>query len=172
MFATLIVQLPVAGGHAGGGLLVRHAGKQHAVDFSAGAESSIRFAAFYADCEHELTPVREGRRLVLAYNLVRTTAGAPPRAAALDRGRELRELERAAADWTAAAVVSRRAPRLVAVPREHTYTEANLAFGGLTGRDAAVAALVLPERGRRAAFAAHLARLSYRYKHSEEADED
>ena len=35
-----------------------------------------------------------------------------------------------------------------------------------------MAALVLPERGRRAAFDAHLALLSYSYKHSEEADED
>ena len=38
-------------------------------------------AAFYADCEHELFPVRGGMRLVLLYNLVRKGKKNAPRLA-------------------------------------------------------------------------------------------
>lgn len=34
------------------------------------SDRSLQFAAFFADCEHELSPVTRGMRLVLAYNLV------------------------------------------------------------------------------------------------------
>jgi hypothetical protein len=30
--------------------------------------SSLQYAAFFADCEHELTPLTRGMRLVLTYN--------------------------------------------------------------------------------------------------------
>jgi hypothetical protein len=44
--------------------------------------SSLQYAAFFADCEHELTPLTAGMRLVLAYNLVYTgPAAAAPRLA-------------------------------------------------------------------------------------------
>ena len=32
--------------------------------------STLQYAAFFADCEHELSPVTAGMRLVLVYNLV------------------------------------------------------------------------------------------------------
>ena len=38
-------------------------------------------AAFYADCEHELFPVKGGMRLVLLYNLVRKGKKRAPRLA-------------------------------------------------------------------------------------------
>ena len=37
--------------------------------------NSVQYAAFYADCEHELSPITSGMRLVLVYNLV--WVGAP-----------------------------------------------------------------------------------------------
>jgi hypothetical protein len=68
MVGTLIISLPSA--HRGGALVVRHEGNEKIVDFG-GPESAfeIRYAAFYADCEHEVRPLTIGHRLVLAYNL-------------------------------------------------------------------------------------------------------
>lgn len=69
MFATLVVGLPSA--HAGGELYVRFDGRENSIDFSSAASSyEIPFAAFYADCEHEIKPVTSGYRICLVYNLV------------------------------------------------------------------------------------------------------
>jgi hypothetical protein len=44
--------------------------------------TSLQYAAFFADCQHELTPLTAGMRLVLAYNLVfKGPAAAAPRLA-------------------------------------------------------------------------------------------
>lgn len=72
MFGTLLVQLPA--GHEGGALVARHGGRTTRVDFAAGSEDSVRWAAFYADVEHSLQPLTSGMRIVLAYNLVRGPA--------------------------------------------------------------------------------------------------
>jgi hypothetical protein len=40
----------------------------------------VQYAACFADCQHELTKVQRGRRLVLAYNLVWTSEQAAPAA--------------------------------------------------------------------------------------------
>jgi hypothetical protein len=52
MFGTLVVVLPAA--HRGGELILRHAGREVTVDLSGGEISEVKFAAFYADCEHEV----------------------------------------------------------------------------------------------------------------------
>lgn len=68
MFATLVVCLPSK--HEGGTLIVSHDGKTRRIDF--GGEASqfqMQFAAFYADCQHEITPVTSGYRVCLVYNL-------------------------------------------------------------------------------------------------------
>jgi predicted 2-oxoglutarate/Fe(II)-dependent dioxygenase YbiX len=79
MFGTLVIQLPCVGGHAGGELAVRHQGRHVRVDFAKDSTRDVfPFAAFFADCTHELTPLTAGVRLALLYNLVHTTPGAPP----------------------------------------------------------------------------------------------
>ena len=67
MIATLSISLPVAG--RGGELLVRHRGREVAVDMNVEEPSELAFAAFYADCTHEIRPVVEGHRLSLVFNL-------------------------------------------------------------------------------------------------------
>ena len=79
MFATLVVQLPAK--HDEGKLVVRHRGKEIDFDFSEGSGEYFFAAAFYADCEHELFPVKGGMRLALLYNLVRKGKGEAPRLA-------------------------------------------------------------------------------------------
>ena len=41
------------------------------IDFGgrAGGPFRIQYAAFYADCEHEVRPLKKGYRLCLVYNL-------------------------------------------------------------------------------------------------------
>jgi len=68
MVATLVAALPVAG--AGGKLVIRHRERQAVVDLCTDEPSKLAFAAFYADCVHEIRPVTAGHRIVLVYHLV------------------------------------------------------------------------------------------------------
>jgi len=67
MVATLVVTLPST--HAGGELVVWHEGREEVVDFGPQSQFQTQFAAFYADCEHEIRPLTRGYRLSLIYNL-------------------------------------------------------------------------------------------------------
>ena len=78
MFATLVVALPSS--FAGGELVVRHKGREVRLDLRCDDPAEAAFAAFYADCVHEVLPVTAGCRLILVYNLVRRSQGRPPEA--------------------------------------------------------------------------------------------
>lgn len=68
MVATLVVTLPSA--HQGGELTISHQGKSVTVDFSKKEKIySFQSALFYADCHHKVSPVTEGYRLNLIYNI-------------------------------------------------------------------------------------------------------
>ena len=77
MFATLIVALPSL--HSGGELEVRHRGREARLDLRCTDFSELAWAAFYADCVHEVLPITSGCRLVLVYNLRRLGKGRLPR---------------------------------------------------------------------------------------------
>jgi len=69
MFGTLVIGLPSL--HTGGELAIRFDGREEIVDFSATASNyKLPYAAFFADCDHEIKPVTSGYRLALVYNLV------------------------------------------------------------------------------------------------------
>ena len=102
MFATLVVGLPSS--FAGGELVVRHKGREARLDLHCDDPAEVAFAAFYADCVHEVLPVTEGCRLILVYNLVRRGQGAGARAARL-RGRA------GPGNHAAAAMAARQASR-------------------------------------------------------------
>jgi hypothetical protein len=73
MFGTLVIGLPSK--HTGGELVVRFEGKEEVVDFSAASgDYKISYAAFYADCDHEIKPLTSGYRICLVYNLVQQTS--------------------------------------------------------------------------------------------------
>ena len=86
MVATLVVALPAAG--AGGALVVRHQDRETVIDMHTDEPSELAYAAFYADCPHEIRPVAGGHRICLVYNLLL-------REAALDAG-PIRDLFRSA----------------------------------------------------------------------------
>lgn len=136
MVATLVIVLPSA--HSGGELVVRHDGQERTIDFG-GAESSlfqIHFAAFYADCEHEIRPIRKGYRLCLVYNLTLAKSKKPitaPRAT--EHLERIRPLLRAwAKDDSAEKLV---------VTLDHQYTRDGLAWDALKGMDRAKARVLI-----------------------------
>ena len=153
MVATLVVVLPSS--HEGGELVVRHDGQEQTIDFSGTEDSQfhIHFAAFYADCEHEVRPLRKGYRLCLVYNLtlakLKKSISAP---------RDSEHIERIAPllrEWAA----DDSAEKLV-ITLDHQYTQDGLAWDTLKGVDR-VKARVLLEAARQAGCKAYLALLTF-----------
>src|SRR5262249_5030471 len=67
MCATWVVCLPSR--HEGGTLIVKHDGKMKKIEFGGrDSEFKTHYAAFYTDCQHEITPVTAGYRICLVYN--------------------------------------------------------------------------------------------------------
>lgn len=148
MFGTLVMVLPSQ--HEGGELVIRHAGREVVVDLASREFTDVRFAAFYADCEHEVRPVTAGHRVCLVFNLVLPrAAGSKPRAPMY-----VREAERAA-DALRGAFGRDNPPPKLAWLLEHQYSPAGLSFAALKGADAA-RGQVLREAARQADCAVHL----------------
>ncbi len=133
MFGTLLIVLPSP--HAGGELVVRHAGREVTIDLSGGDVDEIAFAAFYADCEHEVRPVTRGNRICLIYNLLQP----------LNKGKRKSPLAAPVydaevvetADLLKEAFSRRDAPTKIAWLLEHQYSPAGLSFAALKNADRA-----------------------------------
>jgi hypothetical protein len=139
MFATLIITLPSL--HAGGELLVRHKGREVRLDVRSEDPSEAAFAAFYADCVHEVLPVTSGYRMVLVYNLLRQGRGRLPQPPSYVK--EQSGLVALLQRWSASkAAPDDETPEKLAFPLEHAYTPAELTFSALKGADAAAAAVL------------------------------
>ena len=149
MIATLSVSLPTAG--AGGELVVRHRDRERTIDMTTGEPSELTFAAFHADCTHEIRPVTEGHRLSLVFNLcLRPGDDESPREAP-DYTAQVDRLSELLTEWRARGGTDKLVWLL-----EHDYSEAGLSFGGLKNADAAVAR-VLTEAAERVECEAHAA---------------
>lgn len=69
MFGTMVIGLPSR--HTGGELVVSFGGVEEIADFSEDSgDYKIDVAAFYADCDHEIRPIKSGYRISLVYNLI------------------------------------------------------------------------------------------------------
>ena len=129
MFATLVVCLPSR--HEGGTLIVKHDGQTKEIHFGgAGSEFKTQYVAFYADCQHEITPVTAGFRICLVYNLAITgreqQPKAPNNAPAVEQTAAL--LKELFADTS-----TNRSK--IAIPFSHQYSEAGLEPSQLKGAD-------------------------------------
>ncbi len=152
MFATLVVGLPSR--HEGGTLIVTHDGETKRIDFGGDkSEFDIQYAAFYADCRHEMTPVTSGHRICLVYNLAITKQeeqpSAPVNSQAVDAIAEV--LPQFFADDTLDKVV---------IPFKHQYTEAALDPRELKGADRSYMA-VLSRAGERLGYQVTVALLTH-----------
>jgi hypothetical protein len=151
MFGTMVLVLPSP--HAGGDLLIRHAGRQATIDMSRVDVSEISFAAFYADCEHEVQPIITGNRICLVYSLMQ---GPAVKARKSVVGPPDNEAQTAAvAALLKSKLAGPAAPPKIAWLLEHQYTPHALSFRGLKSADAA-RAKVLIDAATRAGCAAHL----------------
>jgi len=151
MFATLVIVLPSA--HSGGELVVRHLGREVTLDLRPDDPAELGFAAFYADCVHEVRPVSTGYRLTLVYNL--RFPGKRRRLEAPDYRTEQARVSDLLRGWTS----NPDEPDKLILPLEHAYTPAELSFGALKGADAGVAS-VLAKAAEEAECDLHLALVS------------
>lgn len=151
MFGTLVVALPAF--HEGGHLCVRHRDREEIVSLTPDDVSEIRYAAFYADCEHEVLPVTRGSRLCLVYNLVLTKpASGSTRAPGIpDHEDAVDAIAEELTDWQRNQHVATKIVWLL----DHEYTPAGLSFQGLKHVDAARSA-VLCRAAERAGCAVYL----------------
>lgn len=151
MFGTLVIVLPCA--HRGGELVLRHAGREAVVDLGGGEISEVKFAAFYADCEHEVKPITDGNRVCLIYNLI-LQRGGKGKCESL-RAPDYEKQIAAAAELLEANLAGAGAPAKIAWLLEHQYSPEGLSFAGLKAADAA-RAQVLAQAAERAGCVAHL----------------
>jgi hypothetical protein len=143
MFGTLIIGLPTA--HTGGELLVRFDGKEEIIDFSTpSGKYKIPYAAFFADCEHELKPITSGYRIVLVYNLIQASGLHNPGLSYIsDKVGQMAELLQSLSKSTD--------DQPKAVLLEHQYTPANFSLTSLKRHDRPRAELLL-EAARKAGY--------------------
>jgi hypothetical protein len=135
MFATLVIVLP--SDHRGGELAVRHLGREEVLDLHPQDPSEIGFAAFYADCVHQVRPIIAGCRLTLVYNLRFLDKRRPPEAP------DYREVEGRVAELLRSWERLEDEPDKLILPLEHAYTPAELSFGTLKGADAGAASVLI-----------------------------
>jgi predicted 2-oxoglutarate/Fe(II)-dependent dioxygenase YbiX len=140
MFATLLLVLPSL--YTSGALLVRHRDREIRLELSCPEPSQVTFAAFYADCVHEVLPITSGYRLALVYNLRRQGRGQLPQPPDYDT--EQANVTTLLHQWSAGKdAPDDHSPEKLLYPLEHAYTPAELAFDALKGADAAAAAVLV-----------------------------
>ncbi len=138
----------------GGLLVVRHGAASQTLAFEQAAQGKATcYAAFYADCEHEVKRVTRGVRLCLTYNLVLQPKGGKSESGG-QPATEIDRLTEAITSW----VATRPAKPLV-FALEHHYTERGLSLDLLKGADRQLAELVVPA-AENADCLVHLAQVS------------
>jgi hypothetical protein len=148
MFGTLVISLPSE--HEGGTLIIRHAGREVRHELRAEEPSEVRYAGFYADCEHEVLPITSGYRVCLIYNLVQRVAKSD-KLTAPDHREAVTTIANSLRSWAAQPEMPAKCVYLL----EHQYTEAGLSFAALKNGDSALAG-VLREAAAQADCALHL----------------
>lgn len=143
MFATLVIVLPSE--YTGGELIIKHQEQEVKLDLSSEESCEIAFAAFYADCKHEVLPITQGCRLTLIYNLVRTDKKLPlPQPP--DYRQEQTKVASLLREWAEAlnaTTTDTEIPKKLIYVLEHAYTSAELGFDALKNADAALADVLL-----------------------------
>ncbi len=132
MFGTLVVSL--ASDHEGGDLLVRHAGQQEQVSLQVSDPGTIQYAAFFADCEHEVQPIKKGNRVCLVYNLCYKKKSKAAPLTAPDYSKEISQAKKILSRLKTPEGKSEKLIYFL----DHMYSEKGLSIESLKGRDAGV----------------------------------
>ncbi|GAA0372717.1 2OG-Fe(II) oxygenase [Streptomyces blastmyceticus] len=147
MVGTLVVSLPSH--HTGGELVVEHAGRS--ITYRASRER-LTFAAFYADCRHEVKPVTSGYRITLTMNLLAERV----RPADETGGGPVADLSHCLTEHFAQSAEQRYSyghpkatpPNRLVYLLDHEYTQRGLGWDLLKGADATRAALLRQAAGQ------------------------
>ncbi|RBQ20615.1 2OG-Fe(II) oxygenase [Spongiactinospora rosea] len=133
MVGTLVVTLPSA--YAGGELVIDHRGQ---ATKHRGSRVNVSLVAFYADCRHQVLPVKSGNRITLTYNLLLAGDGIGPVAEGPLVG-ELADCLHSHFTTPVAPPYGGRAerPKRLAYLLNHEYTARGLSWSRLKGSDAA-----------------------------------
>lgn len=143
MIGTLVLCLPCQG--EGGELVIEHQGKKKVFGI---ARKDITLMAFYADCRHEVLPVRSGHRVALTIQLIVEGEPVPPDVAS-NIDTLTAEIRRYFDTLLPPAGMSPFALRQPPKPRlpdrlvyllDHQYTRSGLTWRRLKGTDAENAA--------------------------------
>ncbi len=137
MIGTLVVSLPSS--HTGGELVFEHNGKTAAYQASV---TELSVAAFYADCRHEVKPVRTGYRVTLTCNLLLDPdpAGEIPVEPSAEAARYLAEhFTTRVSRWSGD---EQEPPNRLVYLLDHEYTQRGLSWDRLKGADAERSALL------------------------------
>eukprot|EP01133_Synstelium_polycarpum_P017114 gene17114-20385_t len=144
MFATLVISLPCE--HTGGRLIISHDGQQVDLNLENSTEDTINYAAFYADCKHEVTKVTSGHRICLVYNILRSTK----KVAKTTKAKVVQDTLPMIADKVAnileqvftTSAVCAVPPKKIVYMLQHKYTTAEMSFKTLKLADAHAAKIL------------------------------
>jgi predicted 2-oxoglutarate/Fe(II)-dependent dioxygenase YbiX len=129
MVGTLVVVLPSP--HIGGDLIVTHKNNQYRLATENIDSEQCHCVAFYADCQHEITPVRHGYRVALTYHLVANTDDSK-QAVMNDRNPDLKK---ALQQYFDSDKPDDQSPDVFAYFLDHEYSEHGLNWNLLKGID-------------------------------------
>lgn len=135
MLATLLVVLPSK--HSGGNLVVNHQGEKKQFQSSRYGADKLAFFAFYADCHHEVKPIKSGYRVVLSYNLVLDN-----QSHSLDAEMDASALQHALSEYFAGQAHQdeqpsywKKSPKKMVYLLDHHYTQKSLSWQQLKNVD-------------------------------------
>jgi hypothetical protein len=137
MLGTLVVSLPST--HSGGELVIDHAGETRTYRAS---KEELTLVAFYADCRHQVTPVRSGYRVTLTFNLLAATETPAPQTG------PTAELAHCLTEHFTTPATARYGGRDLGTPNrlvfllDHGYSQRGLDWRRLKGADAERVALL------------------------------
>jgi hypothetical protein len=142
MVGTLVVTLPSQ--FTGGAIVIEHHGERVAYRAT---KQPLSFIAFYADCRHEVRPVRSGHRIVLTYDLLlegEATGAVTPAPAVVDGlATQLQEhftTSLPEPPYAPGNAPPRKPPSRLVYLLDHEYTQRGLGWERLKGHDAPRAA--------------------------------
>ena len=155
MFGTLVIQLP--SNYSGGEVAIYHQSKSTTFDFGGLVGcNNFHYAAFYADCQHEIKPVTKGYRLCLIYNLVCSGSDRCPVPA--DNQQMVSDIISSIVEWNGSTHLE-GCPPMMTYLLEHHYCDASLSFKLLKNGDRAVAD-VLTQAKNEVEFDLYLAKVN------------
>ncbi len=137
MVGTLLVVLPSR--YTGGTLRVEHKGESKSLHRLKSQASELSLIAFYADCRHEIAPLKSGHRVVLTYHLhLRESRGVALPAVRKTAVETLAAHVRAHFEtpveksWSSQAA---QPPERLVYLLDHEYSKRSLSWGRLKGAD-------------------------------------